>query len=99
MSEIVSMNEAMPGRWYQLSTWAKHGSEHKTKKFVFCNVDEAVAAYHNVKVRAEKVNAERSDIKCGCNLYVCIDGKIDFVESFRLFSDRLYEDAVLPVAK
>lgn len=85
----------MPGKWYQLSTWVKRNGESKSKKFVFADEDEAVAAYRNVKDRVARLNSQRSDIKTGCNLYVCIDGEIDYIESFRLFSNRLYDEMAL----
>jgi hypothetical protein len=95
MEAIVNLSESMPGRWYQLSTWMKHDGESKSKKFVFADEDEAVAAYKSVKVRVNKFNEHRPNVKTGCMLYVCIDGEIDLIESFRLFSNRLYDEMAL----
>jgi hypothetical protein len=96
-TEVIPIEEVLPGICYQLSTWIKcSNGEHKSKKFVFMDEDEAVAAYHEVKAKAERINrVQRRNVKAGCNLYVCIDGEIDYIESFKLFSNRLYDETAL----
>ena len=96
-TEVIPIEEVLPGICYQLSTWIKcSNGEHQSKKFVFMDEDEAVAAYHEVKAKAERINqVQRRNVKAGCNLYVCIDGERDYIESFKLFSNRLYDEAAL----